>query len=235
MHFQQAPHEEVKIIRCLTGAIHDLLIEIRRSDRPLPPTCCGRPTNFAAGDDFQLNVPHPDCRRPSLAVTATYLRWAAVGSDATLIRRIRLLSDSAAMWRSGYSFCLSLPLQCRYWLSNYRSEACWVEAIGVWGGRFIVVILPPNAGRSKLLIRRTRGGSRLISGSFRHLLVIIGGGAGLGLCDACLGMHTHECMCVIIRGNQGSPCLAPTGSAADRRRDATRITACLRSRRRTGQ
>ena len=31
MHFQQAPHEEVKVVRCLTGAIHDVLIDLRPS------------------------------------------------------------------------------------------------------------------------------------------------------------------------------------------------------------
>jgi hypothetical protein len=37
-------------------------------------------------------------------------------SDVTLMRRIRLLSDSCEVWRSGYSFCLGLLLQYRYWL-----------------------------------------------------------------------------------------------------------------------
>lgn len=29
MHFQRPPHEEVKLLRCLKGAIHDVLIDIR--------------------------------------------------------------------------------------------------------------------------------------------------------------------------------------------------------------
>jgi dTDP-4-dehydrorhamnose 3,5-epimerase len=29
MHFQRAPHEEIKLLRCVTGAIHDVLIDIR--------------------------------------------------------------------------------------------------------------------------------------------------------------------------------------------------------------
>jgi dTDP-4-dehydrorhamnose 3,5-epimerase len=29
MHFQRAPHEEVKLLRCLRGAIHDVLVDIR--------------------------------------------------------------------------------------------------------------------------------------------------------------------------------------------------------------
>src|SRR5262249_5010018 len=115
------------------------------------------------------------------------------------------------------------------------------ETIWVWGGGFIVGVLPPNAGRSKLLIRRTRGRSRLISGSFIIVLEIIAGWAELGLCDACLGMHTHESinhsLLVIIRGNQDSLWSTLTVQEPhmreDRRRDGTRIAACHRSRRRT--
>lgn len=29
MHFQRPPHQEIKLIRCLKGAIHDVLIDIR--------------------------------------------------------------------------------------------------------------------------------------------------------------------------------------------------------------
>jgi len=29
MHFQKGPHEEVKLLRCIRGAIHDVLIDIR--------------------------------------------------------------------------------------------------------------------------------------------------------------------------------------------------------------
>ena len=29
MHFQRHPHEEVKLIRCIAGAIHDVLIDLR--------------------------------------------------------------------------------------------------------------------------------------------------------------------------------------------------------------
>ena len=54
MHFQRAPHEEVKIIRCLTGAIHDVLIDIR----PTSPTYMQwEAYQLAAGDGFQLYVP----------------------------------------------------------------------------------------------------------------------------------------------------------------------------------
>ena len=29
MHFQRAPHGEVKLVRCLTGAIWDVIIDLR--------------------------------------------------------------------------------------------------------------------------------------------------------------------------------------------------------------
>ena len=31
MHFQRPPHEEVKLLRCIKGAIHDVLIDLRPS------------------------------------------------------------------------------------------------------------------------------------------------------------------------------------------------------------
>jgi dTDP-4-dehydrorhamnose 3,5-epimerase len=31
MHFQVEPHAEVKLVRCTTGAIHDVLLDLRRS------------------------------------------------------------------------------------------------------------------------------------------------------------------------------------------------------------
>ena len=31
MHFQRPPHEEVKLIRCVRGAIHDVLVDVRPS------------------------------------------------------------------------------------------------------------------------------------------------------------------------------------------------------------
>jgi dTDP-4-dehydrorhamnose 3,5-epimerase len=33
MHFQKSPHEEVKLLRCIRGAMHDVLIDIR-TDSP---------------------------------------------------------------------------------------------------------------------------------------------------------------------------------------------------------
>jgi len=35
MHYQTAPHEEAKLIRCTMGAIHDVIIDLR----PGSPTC----------------------------------------------------------------------------------------------------------------------------------------------------------------------------------------------------
>jgi dTDP-4-dehydrorhamnose 3,5-epimerase len=54
MHFQRAPHEEVKVIRCLAGAIQDVLIDIR----PASPTYMQwEAYELAAGDRRQLYVP----------------------------------------------------------------------------------------------------------------------------------------------------------------------------------
>jgi dTDP-4-dehydrorhamnose 3,5-epimerase len=54
MHFQRAPHEEVKVIRCLAGALHDVLIDIR----PTSPTYMQwEAYELAAGDGRQLYVP----------------------------------------------------------------------------------------------------------------------------------------------------------------------------------
>src|SRR5262245_43469770 len=54
MHLQRAPHAEIKIIRCIQGAIHDVLIDIR----PASPTY-GRweAYELSAGDGRQLYVP----------------------------------------------------------------------------------------------------------------------------------------------------------------------------------
>lgn len=54
MHFQRAPHEEVKLIRCLAGAIYDVLIDIR----PTSPTYMQwEAYELSAGDGLQLYVP----------------------------------------------------------------------------------------------------------------------------------------------------------------------------------
>ena len=33
MHFQRAPHEEVKLVRCIHGAIHDIIVDVRPGSR----------------------------------------------------------------------------------------------------------------------------------------------------------------------------------------------------------
>jgi dTDP-4-dehydrorhamnose 3,5-epimerase len=54
MHFQRPPHEEIKFIRCLAGAIYDVLIDIR----PGSPTYMQWGAyELAAGDGRQLYVP----------------------------------------------------------------------------------------------------------------------------------------------------------------------------------
>jgi dTDP-4-dehydrorhamnose 3,5-epimerase len=54
MHFQHTPHEEAKLIRCLAGAIHDVLVDLR----PTSPTYMQwEAYELAAGDGRQLYVP----------------------------------------------------------------------------------------------------------------------------------------------------------------------------------
>jgi dTDP-4-dehydrorhamnose 3,5-epimerase len=54
MHFQRAPHAEIKVIRCVQGAIYDVLIDIR----PASPTYMQwEAYELAAGDGQQLYVP----------------------------------------------------------------------------------------------------------------------------------------------------------------------------------
>jgi dTDP-4-dehydrorhamnose 3,5-epimerase len=54
MHFQRAPHAEVKIVRCVAGAILDVVIDLR----PDSPTYLQwEPYELAAGDGRQLYVP----------------------------------------------------------------------------------------------------------------------------------------------------------------------------------
>ena len=54
MHFQRPPHEEVKFIRCLAGAIYDVLIDVR----PGSPTYMQwEAYELAAGDRRQLYIP----------------------------------------------------------------------------------------------------------------------------------------------------------------------------------
>jgi dTDP-4-dehydrorhamnose 3,5-epimerase len=54
MHFQRRPHEEVKLVRCLAGAMYDVLIDVR----PGSPTYMQwEAYELAAGDGRQLYVP----------------------------------------------------------------------------------------------------------------------------------------------------------------------------------
>src|SRR5262245_29673482 len=85
LHFQRPPHEEVKVVRCLAGAIYDVLIDIR----PGSPTymqweayqlTVGNrlqlyvPTGFAHG--FQTLAPETDV---GYMMTAYYAPEAAAG------------------------------------------------------------------------------------------------------------------------------------------------------------
>jgi len=54
MHFQRVPHAEVKIVRCLAGAIHDVLIDLRRDS---PTFMQWEAYELAADDGRRLYVP----------------------------------------------------------------------------------------------------------------------------------------------------------------------------------
>ena len=35
LHFQRAPHAEVKVVSCLRGAMHDVIVDLRPHPRPI--------------------------------------------------------------------------------------------------------------------------------------------------------------------------------------------------------
>ncbi len=54
MHFQQAPDEEVKVVRCLTGSIYDVLIDLR----PFSSTYMKwEAFELSGGDNRQIYIP----------------------------------------------------------------------------------------------------------------------------------------------------------------------------------
>jgi dTDP-4-dehydrorhamnose 3,5-epimerase len=54
MHFQRAPHEECKIVRCTRGSVFDVVLDLR----PRSPTYCGWfGTELTAENGRQLVVP----------------------------------------------------------------------------------------------------------------------------------------------------------------------------------
>lgn len=54
MHFQRTPHEEVKLVRCIAGAIYDVIVDLR----PKQPTFLHwRGFELSAGNGHQLYVP----------------------------------------------------------------------------------------------------------------------------------------------------------------------------------
>ena len=40
LHFQRAPHEEAKVVRCVRGAIFDVIVDIRPSSPTYGKSCC---------------------------------------------------------------------------------------------------------------------------------------------------------------------------------------------------
>jgi dTDP-4-dehydrorhamnose 3,5-epimerase len=82
MHFQRHPHEEVKLLRCVAGAIYDVLIDIR----PNSPTYMQwEAYELAAGDGRQLYVPSGFAHGFQTLAPATevaYMMTAAYAPDA---------------------------------------------------------------------------------------------------------------------------------------------------------
>src|SRR4051794_10789983 len=54
MHYQEAPHEEIKLVRCQTGAIFDVVLDLRR-DSPTFKTWVG--VTIAAENLSMLYIP----------------------------------------------------------------------------------------------------------------------------------------------------------------------------------
>lgn len=54
MHYQCAPHEEVKLVRCTRGAVYDVIIDLRPSS---PTYCRSTGVELTAGNGRQLYVP----------------------------------------------------------------------------------------------------------------------------------------------------------------------------------
>ncbi|HTW25949.1 MAG TPA: dTDP-4-dehydrorhamnose 3,5-epimerase family protein [Acetobacteraceae bacterium] len=54
MHYQRAPHAEVKYLRCLRGAIHDVVADLRPDS---PSRGRWQAFQLAAGDDTALYIP----------------------------------------------------------------------------------------------------------------------------------------------------------------------------------
>ena len=57
LHFQRPPHGEAKLVRCVRGAIHDVVVDLRRGSAT---RLAWRAFTLAAGDDAALYVP-PGC------------------------------------------------------------------------------------------------------------------------------------------------------------------------------
>jgi dTDP-4-dehydrorhamnose 3,5-epimerase len=54
MHFQQEPHSEVKLVRCLKGAIWDVVIDIRKNS---PTYCRWQAFELSGSNNRQLYIP----------------------------------------------------------------------------------------------------------------------------------------------------------------------------------
>ena len=54
LHYQVAPHEEVKLVRCISGAIHDVIVDLRQGS---PTVCQWMGVELSARNRRMLYVP----------------------------------------------------------------------------------------------------------------------------------------------------------------------------------
>ena len=119
MHFQRAPHEETKLVRCTRGAIFDVVLDLR----PDAPTFCRwRAVELTADNGLALYVPggfahgfqsltdeaevfyqmseqfHPE--------SAGAVRWDDPAFGIEWPIRLPILSDNDASYQD---FCLTIP------------------------------------------------------------------------------------------------------------------------------
>ena len=85
MHFQRAPHTEVKLVRCLRGAVFDVLVDLRPDSATF---CRWQAFELSAANRLQLYVPKgfahgfqslTDDAEVSYLISKTYVPAAADG------------------------------------------------------------------------------------------------------------------------------------------------------------
>ena len=111
MHYQLAPHEEVKLVRCTKGAIYDVIVDLR----PASPTYCRHfsvmlsaenhrmlyiPEGFAHGfltleDDSEVSYHMSEFYAPT---SASGFRWDDAGVRIEWPEPVTVISDKDRSW-----------------------------------------------------------------------------------------------------------------------------------------